>query len=195
MAKISFHQFLQEVRGNLGGFVVRKIRGQYFIGPKPGQEWKHQPTAGQKAFRRRFRLASQYAQAVQRNPELHAFYAPLAKERDLRVRALAISDWFDVPKVTAVDLARYRGRAGDSITIRATDRFGVVRVQVDILTADGHALERGNAVARSKTWRYTATTTLPRDQPVTIHVRAYDRPQNAGEWKATWPATAAVALI
>jgi hypothetical protein len=34
MARISMHQFLKELRGNVGGLVVRKIRGKYFLSRK-----------------------------------------------------------------------------------------------------------------------------------------------------------------
>jgi hypothetical protein len=125
---------------------------------------------------------------VQTDPVLHAFYVPFAQKRGVRVRAMAISDWFNAPKVEAVDLIRYRGRAGDPIAIRATDAFGVVRVEVNIKSKTGRSIKNGLARLAGKSWRYSATQTLPKGEAVTIHVAAYDRPDHPGEMKVTWPA-------
>ncbi len=92
MARLSVNALLGELRGSVDRLVVRKIGGQYFIGRKPEPQRKRRPTPAQVAHRDRFRHASAYAQAVQRNPALHAFYASLAAARHVPVRALAISD-------------------------------------------------------------------------------------------------------
>jgi hypothetical protein len=191
MAQISLHQFLRELRGKVDDVVIRKIRGKYFVSRKPKPRSNYKPSAGQKAHRGRFKAASAWAGAVQRDPKLLAYYAPFAKQRDLRVRAVAIADWFGIPEVNSVDLRRYAGRAGNVITIRATDEFGVTRVAVIILDANHDTVEQGDAVLRGKSWRYTATTTLARKATVTIKIQAYDRAHRAGEWKTAWPAKAA----
>jgi hypothetical protein len=187
MAKISIHQFLHDIRGKVDGLVVRKIRGQYFLGRKPKPRGKYKPTSSQARHQNRFKLASEYAKGVQRNAELRAFYAPFANKFELRIRAVAMSDFFEVPTVNAIDLAEYRGRAGDTLRIRATDKFGVIRLAVELRDAAGARLEGGDAVADEKFWRYTAQTSLAGHQAITIEVKAYDRPGNIGELQATWP--------
>src|SRR5437660_1718735 len=128
MAQISFNSFLKEVHGKVGNLVVRKIGGRYYFSERPQTLDEREPTAGQVGFRKRFRQASDFARRVQRTPELHAFYAPFAKARDLRVRAIAISDWFHPPTVDAIELKGYRGKRGGVILIRATDKYGVAKV-------------------------------------------------------------------
>ena len=187
MAKLTLHELFPELRGKLGGLVVRKIRGRYYLSRKPESHKK--PTTGQKAFRARFRQASNYARAVQRNPELKAFYEPLARKLDLRVRAVAISDWFHPPKVEALDLSGYRGRAGDVIKIRARAKIGVQAVHVRIVRATGELLEQGDATGRgSNTWHYTATTDALPNTPLRIEAQALTRPHHSDTLKQPWTA-------
>lgn len=187
MATLIPHALLQELRGNVDGLVIRKIRGRYFLSRKPEQDENRQPTAGEQAFRRRFRLASSWAQRVQSTPELHDFYAPFAKKRDLRVRAVAISDWFHPPVVQAIDLKGYRGRAGDRIVVRAHDEFGVKAVRLTLSGSSGRSLETGLAILHRKVWRYTTTATAPAGETITIEAIAYDRPDQKGKLAVTWP--------
>ncbi len=188
MAKLTVNSLLKGLRGKIDNLVVREIRGQLFIGRKPRPRGKRsKPTPAQAAHRGRFKAASEYAKAVQRDAALLAFYAPFARARGLRVRAVALSDFFHPPKVEAIDLRRYRGRAGDPITVRATDAFGVVSVTVSICSATGAVLETGEASLRARRWHYTATRTLAAGQPVTVEAVAYDRPRRQGTLQVAWP--------
>lgn len=99
MAKLITNGWLESLRGKLGGVVIRKIRGKFYISEKGSSPRKS--TAAQKAHRAQFSKASAYAREVQKNPELLAFYAPFARKLDLRIRAVAISDWFDPPTVVS----------------------------------------------------------------------------------------------
>lgn len=187
MAKLILNPAFAAVQGDLGGFVVRKIRGKDFLSRRPVHDPNRKPTANEKAAQDRLRAASNYAKMVQITPALYDFYAPPAKARGVRVRALAISDWFEAPTVETIDLRRYRGRRGDPIDVQARDRFGVIQVQVRVVDAAGQVIESGPAMARGKRWRYTATATLPRDTAVTIQATAQDRPRREGMREATWP--------
>jgi len=186
MGKLALNGFIKHLRGNVDGLVVRKIRGQYYLGSRARAKPDREPTAGQRAFRRRFHFASEFARRVQRDPELHAYYLPFARRRDIRVRAVAISDWFNPPKVTALDVSRYRGRRGDRIDVRATDLYGVGRVTVTLFGPDQRPLETGECVRQGKSWQYTATQTIAPGQAVEILARAYDRPQQVGELRLAW---------
>jgi hypothetical protein len=174
-----------QVTGKIGNYVFRKIRGRYYLGRCP--ESRKKPTEAQKEHRSRFRAASAYAQWVQRNPKFHAFYAPIAEARGLRVRAVAIGDWFHPPQVEGIDLGMYRGQAGDTIGVRATDDIGVVRVRVRIEGPDREQIELGEAVLEAGLWRYAAKVTLPAEKAVTIEVTAYDRPDHQARLKVNWP--------
>jgi len=186
MAQIDFNPMIDGMHGRLCRTVIRKIRGKYYFHPKPVADPDREPTPAQLEFRRRFRLASDYAYYVQRTPELHDFYLPFAKTLDLRVRATAISDWFNPPKVESIDLSRYQGRTGDVIAIRATDEFGVIRVRVSIATADGQ-LEQGLAVLTGDAWLYTAQQPVPGGTAVKVIATAFDRPDQSGTLEANWP--------
>ena len=177
MAKLSLNALVGELHGKLGDLVIRKIRGRYYIGAKPTPQKK--PTAGQKAFRQRFWMASNYARHVQRDPTLKAFYEPIARELGLRVRAVAISDWFNPPKIEALDLGRYRGRVGDAIVVRASAKVGVSNVQLRITTATSRQLiETGDATFRAGRWRYTATRDVTPGTTVHIRALARNRPEH-----------------
>ncbi len=63
----------------------------------------------------------------------------------------------------------------------------MVCVEVAIFDAKRRTIERGNAILKGKTWRYTAQTTLAAGQAVTIDVVASDRPGREGRSSAAWP--------
>src|SRR6266498_2601787 len=132
MAKLTLHALVGQLQGKLGGLVIRKIRGRYYLSAKP--EPRKKPTPGQKAFRLRFRIASDYAKHVQRTPALKAFYEPLAR---------------------AIDLSAYHGRAGDPILVQASAKVGVASVGVRITGANGQLVEKGEAIFLKRRWRYT----------------------------------------
>ncbi len=187
MARLNLNALLGELRGKVDNAVIRKIRGQLYFHRKPQPDPKRKPTANQRQHRLKFKLASAWAEEVQQGPELHAFYSAFAAARDLRVRAVAISDYFSTPQVSKIDLRHYRGRAGDSIRVHASDEpYGVVRLVVAI---HGGAvfIEDGEATQKGKFWVYIAKTPLPRSQTVTITATAFDRPGQRGELKASWP--------
>lgn len=187
MAKLTINSLLKELRGKVDGAVIRKIRGNYYLHRKPRPDPRRKPTSPQTTHRSRFKHASEYAKAVQRDPQLHDFYLPIAKQRDLRVRAVAIGDWFHPPKVVAIDLGRYHGRRGDVIVIRATDDIGVASVHVSLQVPGGQHLEQGEAIAKGKSWHYTATAAVPRGKTLEITAIARDRPNHMDKRVAAWP--------
>jgi hypothetical protein len=176
MAKLTLHELIPELRGKLGNAVVRKIRGKYYMSRTPIASKK--PTAGQKAFRARFREASQYARHVQRDAVLKAFYEPIARGLDLRVRAVAISDWFNPPKIDSMDLERYRGRVGDPIIVHASAKVGVASVRLRLTTATHTLIETGEATLEAGKWHYTATKDVPPGTTVHIEALARNRPRH-----------------
>ncbi len=132
----------------------------------------------------RFKAASAFAQSVKNSPDLLAFYGPLAKARKQRMRELVLSDAFDPPKIESIDLSTYTGQPGSIISVRATDKFGVVAVKVDL--SGGGVADCGCAVSDGGLWRYTATIAMPAGQPVTVRVTASDRPGNHTNESRIW---------
>jgi hypothetical protein len=125
-----------------------------------------------------FRLATVYGKAVMADPATKAEYTAKAKAKGTPVFALAVADFFHAPAVDEIDLSHYTGQPGETIHIRASDDFEVAGVSVAIHNASGTVLEQGAAVAGADGWNYTATTSLPTGQTVSIDVTATDRPGN-----------------
>jgi len=76
----------------------------------------------------------------------------------------------------------YRGQAGESIHIQASDDFQIADVEVSITDASGAVLERGAAtpLGDGAGWNYITTTSLPPDQTVSIEATATDHPGHKG---------------
>jgi type 1 fimbria pilin len=73
----------------------------------------------------------------------------------------------------------YVGQVGDAIVVRASDDFDVVGVSVRLTDAEGHAIERGDAVetpVESGRWVYAATVAVATGTTVRIAVTVTDRP-------------------
>ena len=92
-----------------------------------------------------------------------------------------------LPVVKKFDTGKYTGAGGSLITVRAVDDFRVTGVQVEIYTAGGTLLEKGNAVQQVNgvDWDYTATQA---NSPLTgskIKAIATDVPGNEGTLELT----------
>ena len=86
-----------------------------------------------------------------------------------------------------LDLSNYAGSAGDKITFRTVDDFGVVSAQVAITKADGTVIESGSAsetAPNSGSWSYTATQAVPPGTHVCVTATATDRPGGVGTGQA-----------
>ena len=124
------------------------------------------------------------------DPVRRAIYERAKGEKPQNAYATALSDYFDAtpPTVTAVDLSRYQGRAGDVIAIEATDNIAMKNVRVRLRRSDtGECFEVGDAVAVDEVWHYTATTSVPPGVAVEIKAEAFDLPGHAGEKSVMYP--------
>ena len=86
------------------------------------------------------------------------------------------------PVVKSIGTGNYTGVIGSLIAVRAVDDFRVTGVQVEIYTASGALLEKGNAVQQVNgvDWTYSATQA---NSPLTgskIKAIATDVPGNEG---------------
>lgn len=66
----------------------------------------------------------------------------------------------------------------------------MLSVHVAIRAADASIIEEGEAELHAGSWTYTATTTLPAGQPVTIEATAMDRAKNKANATAPFPSAA-----
>lgn len=94
-----------------------------------------------------------------------------------------MADFFHAPDIKDVDLSKYVGKIGETITIQATDNFKVTEVSVSIFNADGTEVEHGLAIlsANGIDWVFTATAQNASLNGDRIVIRASDLPGNVTE--------------
>ena len=180
MAKIKFNGFVDEIRGGVGGLVVRKSRGKFTLSNKPDMSML-EPSQAQADQRQAFGRAVGYGKMVMEDPALLAFYEGLAEQKDKPAFSLAVGDFLTPPTMDDLDLSQYKGRAGDRILINTYDDTGVVTVNVELTGTDGTLIERGQAVEMglgTGYWVYTATVPVPAGTDIFIEAEAFDRPGN-----------------
>ena len=172
-----------KLRGALGKeLVFREWEGKTVVAKAPkGREGNPSPTQVQ--IQERFLLASRYAKAVIKGEDQgirDAYTAALRPRQNLYSRAM--EDFMSPPVVKIIGTGNYTGASGSKITVRAMDDFRVTGVRVEIFTANGTLLEKGNTEPQVNgvDWTYTATQV---NNPLTgskIKAIATDVPGNEG---------------
>ena len=161
--------------GKIGNMILRHFGGRSVLSKAPDFEnvkW----SKAQKANRKRFSQAMQWARKAMNDPELREFYKKKAKRNQTAWNA-AVSDFMIRPEISEIDTNEYRGQAGDTIRIRAFDKFRVTAVIVTILTSQGYEVESGMAVQMwDGQWMYEAKEVNPGWKEGRIAVVAYDNP-------------------
>jgi hypothetical protein len=179
MSDVELNETINGYRGSIGKLVFKKYKGRTIVGRKVKSS--KPPTEGQLAQRAEFTEAAAFATSVEANPALLAFYEPIAEQRDLTVRAVAMGDYLKKPVIKPLDLDNYKGHIGDLIKIRAIDNNGLADLDVIILDQDGIPLESGKAIeegTRSGKWIYTATTQVALGTDIFIEVKGVDHAGN-----------------
>ena len=182
MSDVDMNETINGYRGSIGKLVFKKYKGRTIVARK-GKISKP-PTERQLAQRAEFAEAAAFVKTVKANPALLAFYKPIAEQRNLEVRAVAMGDYLKKPTIKPLDLSKYQGRIGDPIKIRATDDIGLAELQVKIVAQDGTPIESGQAVEegeRSGTWIYTATKAVAMGSDVFIEVKGVDHAGNEAQ--------------
>jgi hypothetical protein len=141
MSDVELNETINGYRGSIGKLVFKKYKGRTIVGRK-GKISKP-PTEGQLAQRAEFKEASAFAKTVKANPTLLAFYEPIARQRDVTLRVVAMGDYLSKPTIKPLDLSNYKGQIGDVIEIRATDDLGLADLNVKIVAQDGTPIESG----------------------------------------------------
>jgi hypothetical protein len=179
MSDVELNETINGYRGSIGKLVFKKYKGRTIVCRK-GVSNKP-PTEGQLAQRAEFTEASSFADSVEADPALLAFYEPIADQRELTVRAVAMGDYLKKPTIKPLNLSNYKGRIGDVIKIRATDDIGLADLNVEIVAQDGTHIESGKAVeqgVRSGKWIYTATAQVNIGTDVFIEAKGVDHAGN-----------------
>ena len=179
MSDVELNETINGYRGSIGKLVFKKYKGRTIVGRKVKSS--KPPTEAQVNHRADFKAASDFAKTVKANPALLAFYAPIAKQRDVTVRVVAMGDYLNKPTIKPLDLSTYKGRIGDVIEIRAEDDLGLANVNVEIVAQDGTHIESSPAVEEgtgSSKWLYTVTKAVAIGTDVFIEVKGADHAGN-----------------
>jgi len=172
--------------GKVGDLIVfRNRNGKTIVASKP-RPHTGEMTDAQKAHQKVFQQAVIYAKSALTNPETKQAYKDAADEGESAYN-VAVADFMHAPDIDEIDLSKYTGKVGDTITITVTDDFMVQEVSVTILNVDGSEVEHGLAQSAlgGLQWLYTATAdnlSLTGDKLV---IRASDRPGHTSEKKET----------
>jgi hypothetical protein len=177
MAKVKNNAITTGLSGKYGGqLVFRQVGDKTFVVKKPGPRTKPASPA-QQANENRFRLAVIYAKAAMADPAMKSIYeAGRGRRSAFRV---AISDFRNAPRITAVNAGGYTGSSGEKILITAVDDFKVVAVSVAIYN-DGLLVEEGPAIAAAGGlgWVYTTQMSNEMLPGSSLIVTAKDYPGN-----------------
>ncbi len=175
-------------RGTIGKeLVFREWDGKTVVAKAPKAR-TGPGTAAQLKIQENFTLAAKYARSVKDGTDQgirDAYTAALKPRQNLFSRAVA--DFMSPPVVKSIDTSAYSGVVGSAFKIRAVDDFRVTGVQVEIFTASGTLLEKGNAVQSTNgvDWIYTATLANATLTGSKINAIATDVPGNTGTLAVT----------
>jgi len=182
MAESKNNVITHGLAGLVGDLIVFRNRGgKTFVSSKP-KERTGEPSEAQKQHHRRFQEATIYAKGAISDPAVKADYEAKVTGNETPYN-VAVADFFHAPDIETVDLSKYSGKKGETITIRATDDFKVTEVRVTIYNADGTEVEQGLAVvsANGLDWVYTTTADNASLDGDRIVIRASDLPGNVTE--------------
>jgi hypothetical protein len=93
MAKARLNSALQELRGEIDGFVFKNYGGKVVVTRRPDMS-DIKPTKAQLVHRARFRAAGRYADAAWKDPARRTAYARVAAQRKIPIRAVLIEEYF-----------------------------------------------------------------------------------------------------
>jgi hypothetical protein len=93
---------------------------------------------------------------------------------------IAVSDYMLKPEIKHIDITKYQGQAGNTITVSAYDKYKIMGVIVTILNAIGFEIESGMAIeypySGSGEWIYKTLESNPSWKGGHIVVRVTDLP-------------------
>jgi hypothetical protein len=108
-------------------------------------------------------------------------YVHIARRADVTAYSIALTDWFEGPRVLEIDVDAWTGMPGETIRIKARDNVKVAAVRLEIRDADGNLLETGEAVqseADRAWWRYTTHAHVSLKPFPSVEAIARDLPGN-----------------
>ena len=184
MAESKNNVITHGLSGKLGDLIVfRNWNGKTIVANKPSPRTSELSQA-QKEHQKHFQEATIYGKAALTDPTTKAGYEAAASDGETAYN-VSVADFFHAPNIDEINVSKYTGKIGDTITVKATDDFKVTEVSVAIYNADGSEVEHGLAVqsANGVDWVYTATADNDSLDGDKIVVQASDLPGHitAGE--------------
>lgn len=167
--------------GKFAGQMVIRQRANKVVLCKLPNARKTVPSDTELQVREKFLEASIYAKHVMASEPMRQAYQAAAAPGQSAYN-LALADACVAPRIKRIDPGAYTGAAGSTIRIRAIDNFKVQTVTVEIHSAAGLLLEKGNASAGENglDWTYTATQANDALAGSKLIVQAIDLPGNVG---------------
>ena len=168
--------------GKVGDLIVFRNRNGKTVVANTPKERTGELSAAQKGQQKRFQQATIYAKSALANPETKQAYKDAADEGESAYN-VAVADFMHAPDIEEIDLSKYTGKVGSTITITVTDDFKVAEVSVTILNEDGTEVEHGLAQSAlgGLDWLYTATADNNMLTSDKIIIRASDLPGHITE--------------
>ena len=122
-----------------------------------------------------------------------ALYASVAEHQESNIRkadllgttayALAVADWYGVPRVQQIDMDRWHGNPDETIGVKARDNVMVASVVIVIRDLEGQIQEMGEArqsKAGSAWWHYTTQSLVLITPFPIVQAVAFDLAGNRG---------------
>jgi hypothetical protein len=156
--------------------VVTTWYGRTVISKKPPPPKRSHNSPKQQESIDLFRAAHDYADQILKSDEMKAFYAKGINAQKTSAHTVAFQDYLNPPV-----LYRYTGKAGDVITVKATDDFHVEAVKIEVFDRTGKLLESGKAERYRRKpfiWKYKTTVANENFKGSTIQATATDMPGN-----------------
>ena len=176
--------------GRVGNFIFRRRKSddKIFVARRPVAS-EGEPTEAQVNIRRKFQRGIIYGKSAMANPVTKALYAAKATGGRSAFN-VAVADYFNAPQIEQINMDKYSGAVGSTITITVTDDFVVSSVHVKVENMDGTLVEEGEAVQgiTGIDWVYTATVENENLSGDKITVTAYDMPGNTDNLENEIPA-------
>lgn len=173
-----------DVSGLFGDSVtVRKANNRVVVENRPKRTGKKRRlTENEENQRERFREASRYASSVQQDEALRAIYAARKRGKYESAYTVALADFHNPPKISAIEVHPREVGDKDEIQVNASDDFMVVRVTVEIVDTNGRPIEKGEATQNQDKyingWFSIPSLAQPIKRGMRITAAAYDRPGN-----------------
>jgi hypothetical protein len=166
--------------GKLGNMVHRQLWGRHVVSGVPDFS-NRVLTPEQVSENNKYKLASLIWKGLP--AEVKAAYKEWGKRLNKPPYALFNKNYASSPVVESIDVSKYGGQPGQTISIRVVDLFQVARVEVTVRQLGGEVVERGLA-ARSQTdlrdWIYQTTAALTPPIDLVVEAAAVNWPGKQG---------------